>query len=262
MDKKLVFTIRLTEEDWDSDVRAWDCAALDIPGAYIETAFDKGQVLDQTMFKIDHGPARVRWLGSRRPQQIRLVVGLGEPLTPKSAEEFWKRLAIVVPIITAIITATATYLTKPGPGPVPNPHVLSLQVLPNDLEVSGLPPARVTMNSQDVKTPVDHKVTGDTRAVVDVSKAVDYARASIDSGSACYAAAVQAQKDLAAASGASNTFTSRVGGSICGGGSNGIPSPMSGSLVQQGNELTGKLQAIIANLARVQSQAPSPPGKK
>jgi hypothetical protein len=117
MAEEIVFTIRLTSEDWDAGTRSWRCAALEIPSEFIKGAFDpKGQPLATELLKIDKGPARVTWRGSGQPSQITLVVGLGEELSPSSEGRFWKRLAIVVPIITALIGAAATYVTKdPGP---------------------------------------------------------------------------------------------------------------------------------------------------
>jgi hypothetical protein len=117
MKDDILFAIKLAADDWDTCTRAWRCPALEIPSAFIKGAFDpKGQPLATELLKIDKGPARVTWRGSGQPSQITLVVGLGEELSPSSEGRFWKRLAIVVPIITALIGAAATYVTKdPGP---------------------------------------------------------------------------------------------------------------------------------------------------
>src|ERR1700682_1191779 len=87
----------------------------------------------------DKGPARVRWMGpGKAPTQVRVVLGLGEKLSLVSAELFWKRLAIVVPIITALIGAGATYASipgpKPGPDPTPKAYTLRLHVYPIENE--------------------------------------------------------------------------------------------------------------------------------
>jgi hypothetical protein len=113
-DKEIVFTLRLAEEDWDPGVQAWRCPAFDIPSSYVKEAFADGQRLSANMFKIEKGPARVSWQGGAHPSQIVVIVGLGEKLSPTSTEEWWKRFAIIVPIITALIAAAATYVGKPS----------------------------------------------------------------------------------------------------------------------------------------------------
>ncbi len=113
-DKEIVFTLRLAEEDWDPDVQAWNCPAFDIPSSYVKEAFAGGQRLSANMFKVEKGPARVSWQGGNHPPQIVAIVGVGEALSPTSYEEWWKRFAIIVPIITAIIAAGATYAGNPS----------------------------------------------------------------------------------------------------------------------------------------------------
>lgn len=176
MSEEIVFTLRLTSDDWDPQFRAWRCPAFDIPSAFIKEARDpKGQPIAMSLLKVDKGPARLTWTGSGQPSQIAVVVGFGEELSPTSQEQFWKRLAIVVPIITAIITAGATYVSS-KPGPDPTPHTLRLRVDPNDIEVSGLQPATITVNDRNLTPPIEYKVESDVMAIVDVSKAIDLAK--------------------------------------------------------------------------------------
>jgi hypothetical protein len=114
-DKEIVFTLRLTEEDWNPGVQAWNCPAFDIPSSYVKEAFGPGgQRLSSSMFKVEKGPARVSWQGPKHPSQIVVIVGLGETLSPTSQEDWWRRFAIVVPIITALIAGGATYFGKPS----------------------------------------------------------------------------------------------------------------------------------------------------
>jgi hypothetical protein len=59
-EQEIVFTLRLTPDDWDPNVRAWRCPAVDIPSAMIKRAYDaSGQLLATEYLKIDKGPARV-----------------------------------------------------------------------------------------------------------------------------------------------------------------------------------------------------------
>jgi hypothetical protein len=72
------------------------------------------------LLKIEKSLARVTWIGVGQPAQISVAVALSEELSLTSNEKFWRRLAVVVPIITAIIGAGATYLSKPGALPAPS----------------------------------------------------------------------------------------------------------------------------------------------
>src|SRR5262245_41871655 len=104
--------LRLTVDDWDPALLAWRSPALGIPSASVREARDpKGLPVATSMLKVDTGPARLTWNGpGKPPETITISVELGEELSPISQEKFWKRLAIVVPIITAIIGAGATHL--------------------------------------------------------------------------------------------------------------------------------------------------------
>lgn len=210
MAEEIVFTLRLTSDDWDSGLSAWRCPALDIPSSFIKEAFDpKGQPIAMTLLKIDKGPARVSWKGPRQPAQIALVVGLGEQLSPTSQEAFWKRFAIVVPIVTALIGALVTYMSKPSPGPS---YALRLNVYPNDIDKSGLPPAKIKVNGEELSQPVNYKIASDITADVDVNRTYQLARALKESAATTIA-------ELNAATQQVTEFTGRVSGNICSGGS-------------------------------------------
>jgi hypothetical protein len=240
MAEEIVFTLRLTSDDWDSGLSAWRCPAFDIPSSFIKEAFDpKGQPIAMTLLKIDKGPARVSWKGPRQPAQIALVVGLGEHLSLTSQEAFWKRFAIVVPIITALIGAFVTYVTRPIP-PGPS-YALRLNVYPNDIEKSGLPPAKIKVNGEELSQPIKYKIVSDVTADVDVNRAYQLAGTLKES-------AVTTIAELNAATQQVTDFTGRVSGSICGGGSSGIPSPSSGSIAAQGSGISQKLKSISSGL--------------
>jgi hypothetical protein len=112
-DQPIEFTLRLTEEDWDPNIGAWRCPAFDIPSSYAKEVYAKRERLAATMFKVEKGPARLSWMGGKHPEQIVVVVAIGERLSPTSAEDWWKRFAIIVPIIAALIAASATYASRP-----------------------------------------------------------------------------------------------------------------------------------------------------
>ena len=244
MGQEIVFTLRLTSDDWDSHLRAWRCPAIDIPSAFIKEVRDaKGQPIAMSLLKIDKGPARLTWNGpGQQPSQIAVAVGLGEELSPTSEEHFWKRLAIVVPIITAIIGAAASWLGKPGPNPTP--HTLRLSVEPNESVSSGLPPAKIIVNNQELKQPVEYKVTSDVMAIVDCSKAFSLA------------AAYQSQYNVVASWGNNlkavlkqlDDLNAAVNGDICSGGAHGEPSPDRARLSQATTAISSNLRSISSDL--------------
>jgi hypothetical protein len=265
----IVFTLRLTSDDWEPGLHAWRCPALDIPSAFIEKARDgEGKPRDLDLLKIEKGPARVTWVGRDRPEQLSLAVGLGEELSPTSNEQFWKTFAIIVPIITALIGAGATYFSSPQSAASQSAvvHRLGLSVYPNGLEGSGLPPAKILINNREVAQPVDYQVSSDVDAVVDVNKAVEFAKT--------LGTAFNNQKSVAATSSTGvndavieldglsaklNELAQLVGGNICSGGPSGVPAQASGRLVAQATEVSNRLRNIASNLNRASSIAvPSP----
>jgi hypothetical protein len=250
MGEEIVFTTRLTPDDWDPNIRAWRCPAVDIPSAFIKTAYDpKGQLLAGDYLKIDKGPARVSWKGpDKHPAQIVLVLALGEELSPVSAELFWKRLAIVVPIIAALISAGATWFGKPDP--TPRAHMLRLRVDPNDVEASGLPPAKITLNNQEVRQPIDHEMKTDVMAIIDVSKAFDLAK-TLGAAYKKQASAVESSiGNINAVFGQLNDLTSYMNGDICSGGAHGEPVVNRGAINTRAAAISDRLRGVNSDLQR------------
>ena len=218
------FTVRLTPDDWDPHLRAWRCPAFDLPSAFIAEARDaEGQPVALSLLKVEKGPARISWNGPGQISQITVVAGLGEELSPVTEERFWRNFAIVVPIITALIGATAAWITKGSgnsPGATPT---LRLRVDPNDVDTSGLPPAKITINNQQLMQPVDYKVTSDVMAIVDVSKAFDFAKQAYSAYTSQKSSIADTIKGLTPVFQQLSNLQNTVNGNICSGGSNGVP---------------------------------------
>lgn len=241
----IVFTLRLTEADWDAGVRAWRCAVFDLPTSFIKEAYaPDGQRISPNNFKIDKGPARVSWQGPGHPAQIVIIVGLKETLSPTSNEEWWKKFAIIVPIITALIAAGAVLWTKPTP-PC-SEHTLRLRVDPNDIDGSGLPPAKITLNNQQLGQPIEYKVKSDIVAVVDVNRAYLAVKSLSDAANTSIGNLNDAANQI-------RDFTARVTGNVCSGGSNGVPPQSAGSFNQQGAAIQNKLRGIASDLSTSQA---------
>jgi hypothetical protein len=113
----IAFTIALTQNDWDVTRRGWRCPVLKIPGAKVDGLY-AGAQLDESWYKADGVHEIVRWARSETPPATAaLAVKLPEDWTPRESKDFWKKLAIVVPIVTALITTSGTYLAAKKANP-------------------------------------------------------------------------------------------------------------------------------------------------
>lgn len=251
-EEEIVFTIRLTADDWDTGVRAWRCPAVDIPSAIIKRAYDTtGELLATDYLKIDKGPARISWTGpGKQPTQISIVVGLEEELSPASSQRFWKRLAIVVPIITAVIGALATWVSAPSPKPNPGPstHTLRLRVDPNENDGSGWPPARITVNNQEMRQPIDYKIDSDVIAIVDVSKAIDLAKTLGEAVKKQTSAIQSSVGTIDTVFKQVDVLQSTINGNICSGGAHGQPPSDTSGLNAQTAAISNKLRGVNSEL--------------
>jgi hypothetical protein len=244
MGQEIVFTIGLTSDDWKPSLSAWLCPAVDLPSAFIKDAYDpRGKPIATSLLQIDKGPARVSWKGpGARPAEITVALALGEKLSLVSAENFWKRLAIVVPIITAFIGALGGWISsKPGPSPSPLTHALLFRVDPNDLKDSGMPPAKITVNNQEINQALPYKVDSDITAVVDTTAAY---RAFVNNKNVV----TDSVKKIDLLFPSLNALNAQVTGRLCSGGSNGIPSDLSGQMGKQTTDISDALRSVRLEL--------------
>jgi hypothetical protein len=240
MGAQIVFTIKLTSDDWDAGLSAWRCPAVDIPSAFIKDAYAGGQQISNESLAIDKGPARIRWRGARRPTELYVAIALGEKLSLVSAENFWKRLAIVVPIITAVIGVIGGWLTvKPGPGPIA--HNLYFRVDPNDLKDSGMPPAKISLNNLEINQALPYKVDSDITAVVDTTAAY---RAFVNNR----AVVGNSIRKLDLLFGSLDAHNAHVNGNICSGGAHGEPSVERPQLSKEITDISGVLRDVRSEL--------------
>ncbi len=240
---EIVFNLRLTEADWSPSIRAWNCPAFDIPGAFVREVFDpEGKRLAPSMFKVEKAPARLSWLGEGAPSKVTVIVGLKEKLSTKPITDFWKGFAIIVPIITALIAAGATYLSRPNATP---PRTLSLTA---DLGTGGGPSPRLTLNNKDYAFPVEYRVDSDVKGVIDLSRNYSYSKAMADIVDASISNLNTAARQI-------NDFTLRVTGNVCPGGSNGRPPQDSARIGEEGSAIQNAIRSIAGSL-NAAKQAP------
>jgi hypothetical protein len=120
--------------------------------------------------------------------------------------------------------------------------MLRLSVEPAGVE------ARVTVNNQERKLPIDYKVTSDTSVTVDVEKAAQ--PASSDQKPVSDPQRTAAVNNLNIAIKDLNDLNTDINGDICGGGSGGIASPVRGRLSAKANAISDKLRDVSLTLSK------------
>jgi hypothetical protein len=111
-----VFTIRLTEADWDDTMRGWRCPALSVPGAVVDAIYLEGSRADTARYEVLPAEAFIRWILPDQPQRAAVVIKLTQELTLGSDTDRWKRRAIILPalatVVAAAISGVATYFAR------------------------------------------------------------------------------------------------------------------------------------------------------
>jgi hypothetical protein len=107
------------------------------------------------------------------------------------------------------------------------------------------------MNNEQVRQPVDYKVTTDVMAIVDVSEAFNLAKMLEQTNKAQVTAIRSAIEGFDDAFRQLDNLNRHVTGDICGGGASGVPSPVRGNLSAETTAVTQRLRGISSNLTRV-----------
>jgi hypothetical protein len=123
-DESIAFPVRLGEQDWVAERRAWRCEALRIPGAVLDGVYANGVKQDEVPCPVVPDVNLVRWIGQRPPSAISATIKLTEGLSLRSSTERWRKIAIVLPLIGSLLAAAigagAAYYSR-TPAPIPGP---------------------------------------------------------------------------------------------------------------------------------------------
>lgn len=141
----IVFTISVSRLDWDAGFGGWRCSALKIPGARLEEIYVAGTRVDDGSYVARPEIAMVRWPHPPPPKQAILSIRLTEELSPKRLTLRWQKLAIILPLIAALLVAYITHYFSCSPSPPPPASKESI-VFTLSTPVSG-DCGRVTVNS-------------------------------------------------------------------------------------------------------------------
>lgn len=104
----IVFTVTVTEEDWDLRLRGWRCPALKIPGATVESVFVSGDHVDSSQYEVKYDLDIIRWALPKHPPQATIQVKLTKKLYTEDLSLKWKKLAIIFPLVATIFATSIT----------------------------------------------------------------------------------------------------------------------------------------------------------
>jgi hypothetical protein len=115
------------------------------------------------------------------------------------------------------------------------------RVDPNDLKDSGMPPARITVNNQEIRQTAPYKVESDATAIVDVTDAY---RVFVNSKNVV----TDTVKKIDVLFPALNDLNAQVTGALCSGGPHGIPAQAAGDMGRKTTAISDALRGVRLEL--------------
>ena len=169
-------------------------------------------------------------------------------------------MPIIASIAAATITGTVTYVTAAKRN-VPLSavtHMLHLRIEPLNMDIARtLPPPIVTVNGTVLNPPHNYPISGETTAIVDVSRAMAF----VDLYKTRDKRQVQVLGDVAAIATGSITKLEELNrlaldSGACPGGAHGIPIPHGGDMAKYGSTVISDLKNARATIEPILQQPP------
>ncbi|MBY5539315.1 hypothetical protein HFO60_04520 [Rhizobium leguminosarum] len=174
------FAVRLTQDDLDPVTRAWRFPALQLPGASLQEVYADGERIDPEKYRIVG--SQLRWVPSDKlPEKLTALVSVDSESRDeifqsrdeaKKNEDWWKKFATIVPIITAFIAAAVSLYvantSKAASVTSPSTQTLTMRIAPVDFD-KRMPSPKISVNGQEIATPYTASLKADTLALVDLS---------------------------------------------------------------------------------------------
>jgi len=101
----IAFTATVSDRDWDSEMSAWRCSALKIPGAQVDAIFVGGARVDFSWYEVLSDLYLIRWVREQHPTQAAIAIKLTEELSTKELTLRWKKLAVLLPVLSSVVVA-------------------------------------------------------------------------------------------------------------------------------------------------------------
>ena len=89
----IVFTIAVSQSDWDAKVNGWRCPALKIPSAEVADVFVDGSRVDKACYFVWRENEMIQWSHLPQPKKATISFKLTEALSTQKATDFWKKVA-------------------------------------------------------------------------------------------------------------------------------------------------------------------------
>lgn len=116
----VLFTIAVSQSDWDEGRRGWRLSALRIPGAEVDRVFVEGQIQNKDCYSVWREDELIHWNSASPPEKATISIKLTETLSTQKTTDFWKMISALAPVMAALITVTLSYLLLRAPASVPS----------------------------------------------------------------------------------------------------------------------------------------------
>lgn len=116
----IAFPVKVDKQDLDKELGGWRCPVLKIPGAKVEDVLVLGNSVSSSCYTVNHELGIVRWVHPEPPERATIVIKLTEELSTKELTLRWKKLAIIIPIITVVLAGVFSYIQSKRTEPVDN----------------------------------------------------------------------------------------------------------------------------------------------
>jgi hypothetical protein len=125
----VAFTQTVGKTDWDPDSCSWRCSTLGIPGAELDAVYTADGTIDKAWYQVLPDLRLVRWVhGTPPPDRLTLSIKLTKDLSTQELTSFWKKVAIVLPVLASFLSAVLALFAKPaGPTKSSETHIWTIK---------------------------------------------------------------------------------------------------------------------------------------
>ncbi len=99
-------TAKLGSDDFDEEVKGWNCQPLALHSAALKAVFVDGAEADPINYSVQG--SHIRWANAKRPDAITVTIEITAELSDASLTKRWKQLAIVLPVAATLIVGLAS----------------------------------------------------------------------------------------------------------------------------------------------------------
>jgi len=119
----IVFTVVVSQRDWDTGLGGWRCPALRIPSAEVDDVFVDGSSQDKSWYVVRREHQMIRWVHGPRPEEATISIKLTEELSTQKRTRFWQMVSALAPIVAALVTVVLSYFLL-GPPTNSQEHIV------------------------------------------------------------------------------------------------------------------------------------------